>query len=139
MAIQWDPSLSVGVKQIDEQHQELFRRVNELVDAMHRGQSKAQLGEMLSFLSVYVVQHFGAEEKLMSERWYPGAGAHRRQHADFVKTLGRVKADFDARGATSQLAIAVNTFVCTWLREHVAGSDRELGRFLEAAGAPLAR
>lgn len=74
MAIQWDPSLSVGVKQIDEQHQELFRRVNELVDAMHRGRSQAQLGEMLSFLSVYVVQHFGAEEKLMSERWYPGAG-----------------------------------------------------------------
>lgn len=54
-----------------------------------------------------------------------------------MKTLGRVKADFDARGATSQLAM--NTFVCTWLREHVAGSDRELGRFLEAAGAPLAR
>jgi len=31
MPIKWHESLSVGVAEIDEQHQELFRRLNQLL------------------------------------------------------------------------------------------------------------
>ncbi len=109
--------------------------VNGLVEAMLKGQGRDELGKMLTFLARYVVPHFGAEERLMARYRYPGAALHRRQHADFVEAFTQVKAEFDEQGPTPRLSIAVNQFVCSWLREHVAGSDTELGRFLMSTGA----
>lgn len=135
MAIQWDRSLAVGVAIIDAQHQELFRMVNGLMDALVKGQPKAELEHLLSFLGTYVVQHFGAEERLMAQYRYPEAARHQQQHAEFVKAFTAAKADFDRTGATAAMSIAVNRFVCTWLREHIGGSDVALGKFLKTAGA----
>lgn len=135
MALQWDRSLSVGVKLIDEQHQELFRMVNGLIEAMMKNQGKAELEKLLSFLGTYVVQHFGAEEKLMAQYRYPDAVRHKQQHADFIKTFTGVKAEFDKLGATPNVSIAVNKVVCSWLKEHIGGADTALGKFLRTAGA----
>lgn len=135
MALQWDRSLSVGVKLIDEQHQELFRMVNGLIEAMMKNQGKAELEKLLSFLGTYVVQHFGAEEKLMATYKYPDAPRHKQQHADFIKTFQAVKAEFDKLGPTPNVSIAVNKVVCDWLREHIGRSDTALGKFLKTAGA----
>ncbi len=139
MALQWDRSLSVGVKLIDEQHQELFRKVNGLIEAMMQNQGKAELEKLLSFLGTYVVQHFGAEERLMAQYRYPEAAKHKQAHADFVKTFLGVKAEFDKLGATPNVSIAVNKFVCAWLKEHIGRADTALGKFLQAAGAREAR
>jgi hemerythrin len=135
MAIQWDKSLAVGVKLVDAQHQELFRMVDGLMEALVKGQPKAELEKLLAFLGTYVVQHFGTEEKLMAQYRYPEAAAHKQQHADFVKTFMTVKAEFDKTGATAPVSIAVNKVVCTWLREHIGRSDVALGKFLRTAGA----
>ncbi len=138
MAFVWDKSLSVGVKLVDEQHQEIFRRVNGLIDAMLQRQGKAEVEKLLGFLATYVVDHFGAEERLMAQYHYPEASVHKRQHADFVKRFQGLKADFDARGPTTELTITVNDFVCAWLREHIGRSDTALGSFLRKASAPEA-
>jgi hemerythrin-like metal-binding protein len=139
MAIQWDKSLAVGVKLVDEQHQELFRMVNGLMEALLKGQSKVELENLLGFLGRYVVDHFGTEEKLMAQYRYPDAPKHKQQHADFVQTFLGVKAEFEKTGATATVSIAVNKVVCTWLREHIGGSDVALGKFLRTAGAKEAQ
>ncbi len=139
MALQWDRSLSVGVKLIDDQHQELFRKVNGLIEAMMQNQGKAELDRLLSFLGSYVIEHFGAEERLMAKYRYPDAARHKQQHAEFVKTFLGVKAEFDKLGATPNVSIAVNKFVCTWLKEHIGRTDTALGKFLQTAGAAEAR
>jgi hemerythrin-like metal-binding protein len=139
MAIQWDKSLAVGVKLVDEQHQELFRMVNGLMEALVKGQTKWELENLLAFLGRYVVDHFGTEEKLMAQYKYPDAPKHKQQHADFVKTFLAVKTDFEKTGASAPVSIAVNKVVCTWLREHIGGSDIALGKFLRSAGAKEAQ
>jgi hemerythrin len=139
MALKWDSSLSVGVKLIDDQHQELFRQVNGLLDALMKNQAKEELGKLLGFLGKYTVDHFGAEEKLMAQYKYPDAPAHKKQHADFVAAFLKLKAEFDARGATPTVSITLNKFVCQWLRDHIGGSDTALGKFLKASGAREAR
>ena len=65
---------------------------------------------------------------------YPDAAKHKGAHAEFVKALQAAKADYDAHGATASLSIAVNRFVCSWLREHIGSADTALGKFLVAAG-----
>jgi hemerythrin len=139
MAIQWDKSLAVGVKLVDEQHQELFRMVNGLMEALMKGETKAELESLLGFLGRYVVEHFGTEEKLMAQYQYPDAPKHEQQHADFVKTFLAVKSEFEKTGATVGVSVAVSKVVCTWLREHIGGSDIALGKFLRTAGAKEAQ
>jgi hemerythrin len=139
MALQWDKSLSVGVKLIDDQHQELFRQVNGLLEALMKNQGKEQLGKLLGFLGKYTVEHFGAEERLMGQYKYPDAPKHKQQHAEFVAAFLKLKAEFDAKGATPNVSITLNKFVCDWLRTHIGGSDTALGKFLKASNAKEAR
>jgi len=49
-AIVWKDEYSVGVKVIDDQHKELFRRVNKLFDDVSRGNVTTVL-ETLDFLN----------------------------------------------------------------------------------------
>lgn len=135
MALQWDKSLSVGVRLIDDQHQELFRQVNGLLDALMKNQGKEELGKLLGFLGKYTIDHFGAEEKLMGQYKYPDAPKHKQQHADFVQAFLKLKAEFDKSGPTPNVSITLNRFVCQWLKDHIGGSDTALGKFLKVQGA----
>ncbi|MFO0583472.1 MAG: bacteriohemerythrin [Anaeromyxobacter sp.] len=139
MALQWDKSLAVGVKLIDEQHQELFRRVNTLLESMLKNQGKAEIEKLLGFLAQYVVDHFAAEEKLMNQYKYPDLPKHKQAHVDFVKKFGELKAAFDKDGATPTVTIELNRFVGGWLREHIGRTDTALGKFLHQVNAAEAR
>jgi hemerythrin-like metal-binding protein len=139
MALQWDASLSVGIELVDEQHQELFRQVNGLLDALAKGQAKEELCRLLTFLGKYTIDHFGAEERLMSQYKYPLSIAHKKQHSDFIDAFLKLKVEFDKRGSTGEVSMKLDRFVCQWLREHIGGSDVALGEFLRGAGAKETR
>lgn len=135
MALVWDKSLAVGVKIIDEQHQELFRKVNGLLEALLKNQGKEELGRMLGFLGTYTIDHFAAEEKLMAQYKYPEAAKHKQQHTAFVDAFLKLKAEFDKSGPTANVSITLNRFVCQWLRDHIGATDTALAKFLRTAGA----
>ncbi len=130
MALEWDEKLAVGVRSIDEQHQELFRRVNALLAALGKGTGRQAVGELLEFLRRYTVQHFGMEEELMGRRRYPEFAAHKAQHDQFVKTFAALRAEFEASGPSMSFTLTVNSLVCAWLRQHIATTDKALGRFV---------
>lgn len=139
MGISWDQNLSVGISMIDLQHQELFRRVNALLEAMSRGKGRGSIATLLGFLKEYVVEHFAAEQEIMRRHGYPGFAAHQREHDGFVTSLLELLALFEKDGPTVTLAIKLNGFVCSWLRQHIATTDRTLGEFMARALSPLAR
>ncbi len=129
MTLQWTDALTLGVPEIDAQHQELFRRVERLVDAVGRG-DHSEVGPLLAFLHEYAVTHFGAEEALMREARYPGLRVHRAEHAKFVESLAALERDHAAEGATTALVHRLERQVCDWLRDHVYLTDGALGRYL---------
>ncbi len=51
----WNPSLSVGIDLIDEQHKEWFERATNLFDAGRKGQAKGYVEKCLSFLTTIPV------------------------------------------------------------------------------------
>ena len=63
----WKEKYQVGVPLIDEQHEELFKRVNNFIEIIRSGdswQDKVQsVNETLEFMKLYVVEHFRDEEK----------------------------------------------------------------------------
>ena len=99
MAIEWTQNLAVGIDEIDNQHKELFKRVNQYLDAMMVRKGKEEVGKVIKFLENYVVTHFGTEERYMSLHKYPDQRLHMEQHAAFIKTFNEIRADYDKNGA----------------------------------------
>ncbi|MRR36581.1 bacteriohemerythrin, partial [bacterium] len=85
--IQWNDKLSVNVAEIDRQHKELIRMINDLSNAMHGNKAKKVIGKIIDGLVSYTATHFSTEEKYFEKFKYIEAGSHKREHAEFVKKV----------------------------------------------------
>ena len=138
MGVQWTPDLSVGVELIDNQHKELFRRVNDLLEASSQGRGKEEIGRLIQFLADYVVTHFAAEERTMARYGYSGLSAHRAEHNKFVRDFTDLAQSYQVGGVSSSLVITLQSKVVGWLINHIGKSDKVLGAFIQqqAEGRP---
>ena len=132
MAVQWTPALSVGVEIIDEQHRELFRRFNDLIDACHQHKGKEKVEELLGFLDDYVITHFREEESLMDRYSYSDAEEHKEQHRYFKRKLKALQQDLLKDGPNLNLVVNTNQTTLRWLVEHIKRVDTKLGSYLKS-------
>jgi hemerythrin len=129
MPIEWTQALSVGVEEIDDQHRELFLRAARLLDGIRKGEPE-ELGALLDFLHEHAVLHFGAEEAYMRETGFRGYARHKAEHDRFLSDLLALARDLERSGAGVFMALRVNHWLARWLKDHVSGTDAELGKFL---------
>ncbi len=126
----WTPALALGHAEIDAQHQELFRRADRLLDAMASGDRQG-VAELFDFLGTYVVDHFAAEEKLMTDSAFPGYTVHKAAHERFVRDYQSLRKLHQECGAASAaVAIKARTWLTEWLANHIARTDQLLARHL---------
>jgi len=130
--IKWDDSLSVGVKEIDLQHQKLFSMINELNDAMRQGKSREVMGKILAGLKNYTVTHFGVEERYFDRFGYPEADSHKREHTQFVEKLSEFEKGFQ-EGRLS-VSLELMNFLNKWLRGHIKVVDKKYTNFFHEHG-----
>lgn len=132
MPIKWSENLAVGVGQIDDQHKELFERMNELLESCNQGKGKDAVRPMIGFLEDYVVAHFTAEEKLQKSSGYPQFAAHKAMHTEYLRNVADLKTKLEEHGPTLPFVITVNKTVVEWLSNHIAKVDKELGQYLQS-------
>jgi hemerythrin len=130
--IQWDNSLSVGVAEIDKQHQKLVQLINDLGDAMKQGKGQVVMGGILNELVTYTQVHFGHEEKYFVQFQYPETYSHKQEHAAFVKKATELKDGFE-KGQIG-LSLQVMDFLCDWLKKHIKGTDQKYSKFFNDKG-----
>jgi hemerythrin len=135
--IEWDESLSIGVKIIDEQHMMLIQRLSDLSKAIEMSQGEAETAKTLDFMIDYTDFHFAAEEKHMTEQNYPGLEEQKQQHAEFKDLLSQLVQDFKEEGPTKALGTSINVFLLNWLTKHIKGADLKFGQFLTEKGLTL--
>jgi hemerythrin len=133
--VKWKASMSVGIDEIDEQHQEIIRRAGKFLESL-ADRSRQDTGILLSYLRNYCVTHFGAEEAWMRESSYPGRADHQKEHDGFIKELMRLSAEHEKPRGPGLKPAEVGQWIDEWLTSHVAGSDLELARHLRAHGLP---
>ena len=127
MAVAWTEELAIGVEQIDEQHKEIFRRVNALLEACKSGKGKEAVGETVKFLENYVVEHFAAEENIQLHYSYPDYKLHKAMHEAFIADVQGLKKMLDEQGATLTAVLRTNQLVVDWLVKHIKKADKDLG------------
>ena len=132
-SIEWDDSLSIGIRQIDDQHKMLIQKLSDLSDAFRFGHEQDKILKTLDFMIEYTDFHFTAEEKTMAEHDYPGLEYQKIQHEEFKVTLNHILEDFKEEGPTPALATSINVFLHNWLIDHIKGVDLKLGEFLSGS------
>lgn len=129
--IAWDESLSVGVAEVDEQHQSIIRLINDL--AARQGQAEeADAAKALAFLRAYLHDHFDLETELMLDLGYPGLDAHRQQHELFVNHVifFEIEKEFGVVG--EQMLADILVFLKEWFISHIIKDDKALGEFVRS-------
>ena len=129
----WTERYSVNIAVLDRQHQALFDTVNELKDALTSGQGSGVVADVLKKLSDYALNHFAAEELLMTEHAFPGLETHRAEHKRFARKVEKFLEDYKA-GKTG-VPVALMLFLQSWLQEHLLKTDKAYSAYLNARGA----
>ncbi|HWI39993.1 MAG TPA: hemerythrin family protein [Verrucomicrobiae bacterium] len=124
MAIIWGDYLSTHIEWIDEQHKELFRRLNAFLDACDQGKGQEDLLGLLRFLDDYIDAHFSDEERFMKEEGYSQVEMHIRLHRGFVREMSDFKRRF-LKGADPSLLADIGKFTVSWLLDHIARKDKD--------------
>ena len=137
--IQWSEELSIGIDLIDDQHQMLIERINDVSAAAEAHHGVEKIAKTLDFLVEYTDFHFSTEEKHMAAHSYPGLEEHHAKHEDLKDTLRDLEQDFREEGATYILANSLNTLLGNWLVKHIKAVDVPFGAFLKEKGIVLPR
>ena len=121
--VKWSNAFSVGVKIIDSQHMHLVSIMNNLCNAMDRGQEMKVINVVLSELTEYAEIHFKTEEKYFHEFNYEKTEEHEAQHKEFAYKIESLKKDLK-EGSKNVTADTVS-FLGKWFAEHVNDYDRK--------------
>jgi hemerythrin-like metal-binding protein len=121
--LEWDPSYSVGVAALDEDHKRLISVINRVTEAESRGEP---VQWVLQELDEYAQGHFRREEERLEEVNFPGLEAHRAEHASFVEWLSSLKTTYSLDPeAHFHLAKTVEDFLRSWLQNHILTVDMQ--------------
>jgi diguanylate cyclase (GGDEF)-like protein/hemerythrin-like metal-binding protein len=128
---EWTQDLAVGIEEIDNQHKELIKRMDNLLEAISQGKGRQELHSILKFMEDYCRIHFVMEERLMLTYYYPKYQAHKAVHAKFIDELNNLKNEFETIGAVLSLVMRVQSKTIDWLTDHIAKVDKQWGSYLK--------
>lgn len=129
----WKEKYELGVPNIDEQHQELFRRIDEFMANLRSADPWEEkvdvVNETLKFMNGYVVEHFRDEEEYQQKIGYPGYEMHKKIHADMVNYVLHVTEEYEKRGFDEKLLQQFSGKLLAWLINHVAAEDQRIALY----------
>lgn len=132
MAIfEWNNSLSVGIQEIDNQHRQLIKKLNELAEYIQQKKGKDKIGTTLRFMNDYSKIHFSTEEEYMIKYEYPGLEKQKREHEKFKGTVDKLIRELGKEKDMEFFASQVQRFLIDWLILHIKTVDLKFGEFLE--------
>ena len=130
MNLNWDNTLATGIDSIDNQHKELFNRINKLFLSIKEGEAKDDMMKTLDFLEEYVLKHFTEEEMIQKKNNYPKYNMQHEQHEGFKNQLKKLRENFESKGTSSLLVLNVQREMSNWWTKHIITLDKDLGKFL---------
>lgn len=128
----WKEGYSVGITALDEDHKKLIDLLNQFQTAYEYHTSDAFERQALNELIDYTKYHFKREEQLMEEHGYPDLENHKEKHVEMIAEVDRFVADYERRGHEALEEVA--HYLMGWLINHINGTDKQYGPFLNRKG-----
>lgn len=128
MAVLWKEEYKVGIDKIDEQHKQLFDKIEQLLEIAksgNRNSNQQKCMEIIDFLVDYTVFHFDTEQELQRDRKYVSYAQHVKIHTDFKNTIQVYKELLSKDFSAKTLKSFIGTMLA-WLVNHVCVCDRKI-------------
>lgn len=124
----WQDRFSVGVEEIDKDHQKLLKIVNKLFTFSDESQkSHWACMEGIKYFKDHAVNHFANEEAYMDSIGYKGVERHRRIHTDFRQKILPALEQELVRTKYSMESVDHFLGVCVgWLIGHTLTEDQTI-------------
>ncbi|MCP5078855.1 MAG: bacteriohemerythrin [Psychromonas sp.] len=127
----WDDSYSLGIAEIDRQHQRLMALANEFNRTILTGAVAGTIERVLSGMIEYSLSHFQYEESLMEKYAYKDLANHKAEHQKLEKQVLQFQHRFECGEDISQ---DFSEFLKDWLLRHIKGMDQECCEHLKRCG-----
>ncbi len=123
----WTPEYSVGVAEIDEQHQKFIDIINELSELSRKTNlSREQLQGGLNRMGNYGFYHLGTEEAYFVKCGYAGAKEHVAAHNAYRQTVAGLLARSEKAGEDLNKLIGdAAAYSGKWLLGHILTVDKK--------------
>ncbi len=128
--LDWTPAFELGVEQMDRQHKQLVKILNELHQAMLAGSQPRDLSRVMEELVLYTKYHFGTEERLMAEAAYPSLALHKQKHQALTRKAEEYASE--VLKGRSTISLSILQFLKDWLNTHMLGTDKAFAEFVKA-------
>ncbi len=119
----WKDEYSVGIKEIDNQHQVLFEIINQLIETINTTPSAEEVTKIIDNILKYKIAHFATEEKYFHQFNFEGTAEHEAAHRLFDQSVSKLREDY--RDDVVGLAFALVDFLEDWLIGHLMGADKK--------------
>lgn len=126
----WTEQFATGFPEIDEQHRQLIRHVNQLEGMLVKTnptvKDVADIQNFLDFLEDYIRTHFEFEEQCMECNRCPAHEKNCQAHERFREMFARFKEKSRKRGFRLELLVELNQTINTWIQDHILRIDTQL-------------
>ncbi len=131
--MEWTKKLSVGLAELDDDHKQLIRIINQLGTEYPPEERRAALRQSLVALRRYAEFHFAREEKVLMACAYPHLEEHRGEHRDFVQRILELTRQFDADPESTSEIVNQDllSFLRDWLSHHIMTEDKAYAPIIE--------
>ena len=130
-AVKWRDCFSVGDPLIDEQHQQFFAEVEQVLAAIDQGAGLEALAAFYRDFLGALATHFRDEEAMLERVNFPGVAEHRAEHQALLAGISEISDGLDGGHAPLDMSRAVQT-AFMGLVEHVIGVDMRFKSHLMA-------
>jgi hemerythrin-like metal-binding protein len=126
--IEWREEFEVGIVDVDHEHQELIKLINDLHDAMSGENATISVMDFLGEIYSHVSAHFALEEKIMRTQKYDQYTDHKADHERLLDELRDIMDDYEESAYYSDEEFS--THIKRWFTEHFKTKDARLHKHL---------
>jgi len=130
LGIDWSDLLSVGISKMDDEHKELFSRINDLLKGLLGQEGNYDLPHLVSRVNEYIQYHFRDEEKMLASYKYPGLNEQIKLHGIYENEFRIIEEKLRSGEFDAGLLIQIQDKIVNWLLEHIGKVDKKYGDFI---------
>ncbi|MDC7232736.1 MAG: bacteriohemerythrin [Spirochaetales bacterium] len=131
VGIDWSDLLSVGISKMDDEHKELFTRINNLLVGLLGMDDDHDVATLVSRINEYIEYHFRDEEKMLASYNYPELEEHKKLHAIYEHEFDLIEQRLKAGEFDANLLIEIQDKIINWLLDHIARVDKKYGVYID--------
>lgn len=122
--ITWREEFSVGVAEVDHEHQELIEAINCMHRSVQEGVTRKQVIEALGDIYAQIASHFALEEKFMRNSRYPAYASHKTDHEALLDDLRDIMDEVEDDGEFDENRLSID--LDRWFSDHFQTHDAKL-------------